>query len=516
MHGHGINHIQMATGIRGIGTMEIFSAIQTLINRAIEANLINEADEIYARNQIMEILCLKTFPSEVKPDESHSIPEILEQLSEYALKEKFVEERYVNNDILESKIMNVLTPRPSTINEVFYQKYKQDPRAATAYFYGISKNSNYIQMKSIAKNINYSIDTLYGEIDITINLSKPEKDPKQIALERMQKRMAGEYPKCLLCMENEGYAGRIGHPARSNHRMIRLELMGEPWFLQYSPYLYYNEHSIIISREHRDMKINHATFQRLLEFVEKYPHYFIGSNADLPIVGGSILSHDHYQGGSYEFAMAKAEDETVFRMDDFPEIDAATIKWPMSVIRLRSQNREELAMAGDYILSRWKIYSDEEAGIHAFSRETRHNTITPIARWKNGRFELDLVLRNNRTNEEHPMGIFHPHEDVHHIKKENIGLIEVMGLAVLPARLKSELEDVETYLLGRNDLVKDYHQSWADELKERYKSQLTNQNVSDILRKELGKKFLKALMDAGVFKRNKEGQQGFLRFIQSL
>lgn len=516
MHGHGIKPIQMATMIRGIGNMEIFSAIQTLINRAIEANLINEADETYAKNQIMEILCLKTFPSEVKPHESHTIPEILEQLSEYALKENLFGQRYGNNDILESKIMNVLIPRPSTINEEFYHKYEQDPRAATAYFYELSKCSNYIQTKSIAKNINYSIDTQFGELDITINLSKPENDPKQIALERMQKQMAEEYPKCLLCRENEGYAGRIGHPARSNHRMIRLNLMGEQWFLQYSPYLYYNEHSIIISKDHRDMKINHATFQRLLEFIEKYPHYFIGSNADLPIVGGSILSHDHYQGGSYEFAMAKAADEIIFRIEGFGKIDASTIKWPLSVIRLRSKNRNELAMAADHILSRWKVYSDEEAGIHSYSGETRHNTITPIARWKNERFELDLVLRNNRTDEEHPMGIFHPHEDVHHIKKENIGLIEVMGLAVLPARLKSELEDVEAYLLGRNDLVKDYHQSWADELKERYKSQLTDQNVTDILRKKVGMKFLKALMDAGVFKRTEEGQQAFLRFIQSL
>jgi UDPglucose--hexose-1-phosphate uridylyltransferase len=516
MHGHGINHIQMATGIRGIGTMEIFSAIQTLINRAIEANLINQEDEIYAKNQVMEILCLKTFPAEVKPDESQSIPEILEQLSGYAVKEKLFDERYVNNDILESKIMNVLTPRPSTINEVFYQKYKQDPRAATAYFYEISKNSNYIQMKSIAKNISYSIDTVYGEIDITINLSKPEKDPKQIALERMQNREEVDYPKCLLCIENEGYPGRLGHPARSNHRMIRLKLRGQQWFLQYSPYLYYNEHSIIISREHRDMKINHATFQRLLEFVEKYPHYFIGSNADLPIVGGSILSHDHYQGGNYEFAMAKAADETIFHIEGFSEIDAATIKWPMSVIRLRSKKREELAMAADHILSKWKLYSDEKVGIHAYSGETRHNTITPIARWKNGRFELDLVLRNNRTNEEHPMGIFHPYEDVHHIKKENIGLIEVMGLAVLPARLKSELKEVESCLLGRNDLVKDYHYSWVNELKERYSSQLTEMNVSDILCKELGLKFLKALIDAGVFKRTEEGQQAFLRFLRNL
>jgi UDPglucose--hexose-1-phosphate uridylyltransferase len=515
MHGHGINPIQMATGIRGMGTMEIFSAIQTLINRAIEANLINEADEIYAKNQVMEILCLKTFPPEVKPDDSQSIPRILEQLSEYALKENLFDERYVNNDILESKIMNVLTPRPSTINDIFYHKYEQDPRAATAYFYGISKSSNYIQMKSIAKNISYSIDTLFGELDITINLSKPEKDRNKCT-RKMQKQTAGEYPKCLLCVANEGYAGRLDHPARSNHRMIRLKLRGEQWFFQYSPYLYYNEHSIIISKDHRDMKINHATFQRLLEFIEKYPHYFIGSNADLPIVGGSILSHDHYQGGSFEFAMAKAADETIFRIDGFPEIDAATIKWPMSVIRLRSENRDKLAMSADHILSRWKVYSDEEAGIRAYSGETMHNTITPVARWKNGKFELDLVLRNNRTNEEHPMGIFHPHEDVHHIKKENIGLIEVMGLAVLPARLKTELEDVETYLLGRNNLVKEYHQSWAAELKERYNSQLTNQNVADILRKEVGMKFLKALMNAGVFKRTEEGQHAFLRFIQSL
>lgn len=496
--------------------MEIFSAIQTLINRAIEAGLIDTEDEIYAINQVMEILGLKSFPPEVTPSDSLTIPDVLDQLSVYAFNDKPVAGMYVTKDILESKIMNIFTPRPSSINEVFYQKYEQDPRAATDYFYGISKSSNYIQMKSIAKNISYSIDTLFGEIDITINLSKPEKDPKQIALERIQKLEAVDYPNCLLCKENEGYAGRIGHPARSNHRMVRLELREEQWFLQYSPYLYYNEHSIIISKEHRDMTIDLRAFQRLLEFTEKFPHYFIGSNADLPIVGGSILSHDHYQGGCYEFAMERAIEEVTFKLKAFPEISAATIKWPMSVIRLRGLDREKLAIAADHILTKWKLYSDEDAGIHAYSGVTRHNTITPIARWKKGEFELDLVLRNNRTNEEQPMGIFHPHDDVHHIKKENIGLIEVMGLAVLPARLKAELEAIEAYLIGRNNMVKDYHQSWADELKERYSSHLTENNVSVILLKELGLKFLKALTDAGVFKRTEEGQQAFLRFIRSL
>jgi UDPglucose--hexose-1-phosphate uridylyltransferase len=369
-------------------------------------------------------------------------------------------------------------------------------------------------MKRIRNNIEYKAGTEYGELDITINLSKPEKDPRSIELERAAEKT--EYPKCLLCVENEGYAGRIGHPARSNHRMIRLNLLDKKWLLQYSPYVYYNEHCIVLSEQHTDMKISHVTFQRLLSFVEQFPHYFVGSNADLPIVGGSILSHDHYQGGHYDFAMAKAEDDWTFTLEQFPKVQGSVVKWPMSVIRLRSKETGPLVEAGEHILSRWRNYSDETVGIYAKTGDVPHNTITPIARKNQEFYELDLVLRNNRTSEEHPLGIFHPHQDVHHIKKENIGLIEVMGLAVLPARLKVELEEVENFILGKTDSVAEYHLEWAKSLKEGYQSVVTPSNVEALVREETGKKFLKALEDAGVYKTNEEGKAGFNRFILSL
>jgi UDPglucose--hexose-1-phosphate uridylyltransferase len=500
----------------GGGRMDIYSAIQSLVKRAVKLHLIDSEDEIYARNQLIEMMGLKGFSEEVATYELCFIPDLLAHLSDYAVKEKLIGELPFSKEIFESKVMNIFIPRPSQLNELFYQKYEVDPREASSYFYELSQNSNYIQTKSIAKNISFITETSYGDLDITINLSKPEKDPVQIALDREQKQVKEDYPKCLLCVENEGYVGRVGHPARSNHRMIRLELGGEPWFFQYSPYVYYNEHCVILSKEHRDMVIEYLTFHRLLEFVEKFPHYFIGSNADLPIVGGSILSHDHYQGGCHEFAMAKAVDDMTFHMDGFPDIDASTINWPMSVIRLRGSNRANLARAADVILGKWRIYSDVEAEIYAFTDATRHNTITPIARWKNGRYELDLVLRNNRTSENHPLGIFHPHDDVHHIKKENIGLIEVMGLAVLPARLKVELEELESYMLGRANQVKEYHLKWAEEMKVKYNLQICKDTVKGILEKELGQKFLKALLDAGVFKRSEYGRQAFLRFIECL
>jgi UDPglucose--hexose-1-phosphate uridylyltransferase len=495
--------------------MEIYTLIQSLLNQSIELEMIEQEDEVYARNQIMSLLQLADFPNQVEGDKGASIPDVLEQMVHYAFEKGIVGILDVDKEIFSSKLMNVLIQRPSDVNRRFYDNYEKEPNLATDYFYQLSQNSNYIQTKSIAKNISYKTATPYGELDITINLSKPEKDPKQIALEK-EKKQDVQYPKCLLCVENEGYEGRIGHPARSNHRMIRLELDHEPWFLQYSPYVYYNEHCIVLSKEHRDMKISRNGFARLLEFVEKFPHYFIGSNADLPIVGGSILTHDHYQGGNYEFAMARAEEEYSFAMKEFPSVSAATVKWPLSVIRLRSSDKGELIEAADSILSFWKSYSDEEVGIVAFSGDTPHNTITPIARMRDGQLELDLVLRNNRTSIEHPLGIFHPHSDVHHIKKENIGLIEVMGLAVLPARLKEELEEVEAYLLGKADMVKDYHLLWAEELKDKYKTELTDATVEEIIRKELGLKFQRVLEDAGVFKRDSAGQEGFRRFCESL
>lgn len=495
--------------------MKIHALIQSLLDQSMECEMIEPEDEIYARNQLMSLLQLADYPEKMERLKGASIPDVLEQIVQYAFEKGMVGILDADKEIFSSKLMNVLVQRPSDVNRRFYRHYEKDPTCATEYFYQLSQNSNYIQTKSIAKNISYKTDTPYGELDITINLSKPEKDPKQIALEK-EKKQDVQYPKCLLCEENEGYVGRVGHPARSNHRMIRLELEHEPWYLQYSPYVYYNEHCIVLSKEHRDMNISRKGFERLLSFVEKFPHYFVGSNADLPIVGGSILTHDHYQGGNYEFAMARADEEFSFQIKEFSNVSAATVKWPMSVIRLRSRNKEELILAADYILTSWKGYSDEKVDIHAYSGDTPHNTITPIARMREGKFELDLVLRNNRTSEKHPLGIFHPHSDVHHIKKENIGLIEVMGLAVLPARLKEELEEVKAYVLGKSELVKDYHLSWAEELKSKYETEWSDNTAEEMLRKEVGLKFQRVLEDAGVFKRDAYGQEAFRRFCNSL
>jgi len=496
--------------------MEIYSSIQGLLNKSISINLIQSEDEIYSRNQIMSLLSLDTFPEKVSYDYDKDLPSILDEIINYAVKEHLILDLFDEKEILSSKIMDVLIPRPFEVNRNFLQKFVNSPESATDYFYELSQSSNYIQTKNIAKNVSFQTNTEFGNFDITINLSKPEKDPRDIEMERKMKSQNTNYPECLLCIENEGYVGRIGHPARSNHRMIRLELTNEKWLLQYSPYLYYNEHCILLSNIHRDMTIDKGTFARLLEFIEKFPHYFIGSNADLPIVGGSILSHDHYQGGNYEFALMKAEDEYTFKIEDYPTIEASIIKWPMSVIRLRGFEKDELINASDYILEKWKSYSDSTLGIEAFSGDTRHNTITPIARMRNGEFEMYLVLRNNRTSDEHPLGIFHPHEDVHHIKKENIGLIEVMGLAVLPARLNKEIEEIEKYLLGEDNGIQPYHISWANAIKLQYESELTDKTVTEIVRTELGKKFLKALEDAGVYKRDQIGKQAFRLFTNSL
>ncbi|MCH6269131.1 UDP-glucose--hexose-1-phosphate uridylyltransferase [Neobacillus citreus] len=487
--------------------------VQQLIGKALAVHLIERDDEIYARNQILSLLQLNEF-TECEGETNLEIPDVLEEIVDYACEKGIIEDIFDEKEIFTSKIMNCFIARPSTVNQKFYENYRQSPEAATQYFYDLSKNSNYIQMKQIRKNIEYKAETEYGRLDITINLSKPEKDPNSIAREREMQQTA--YPKCLLCIENEGYAGRIGHPARSNHRMVRVNLLDRIWYLQYSPYVYYNEHCIVISETHSDMKINQETFLRLLTFVEQFPHYFLGSNADLPIVGGSILSHDHYQGGNYEFAMAKATDDWSFEMAGFPDVQGSVVKWPMSVIRLRSEQISTLTDAAVHILTKWKNYSDESLGIIAWTSETPHNTITPIARKKGNLFELDLVLRNNRTSAEHPLGIFHPHADVHHIKKENIGLIEVMGLAVLPARLKDELSEVEKYILGKPNAVADYHLEWAEQLKHRLTPIANKSNIESLVREEVGKKFLKVLEDAGVFKRDEAGKTGFHRFIQTI
>jgi len=494
--------------------MELQEKIQLLVAKCIENKLIEKEDEIYCTNQVMDLFQLKDIQKKDVIYSEETIPDILDELADFAAKNNMIEDLSDEKDILVAKVMNCFMSKPSEIIKKFYEKYNESPVKATDYFYELSKNNNYIQTKRIAKNISYKALTEYGNLDITINLSKPEKNPKDIAKAKEVK--STNYPKCLLCVENEGYVGRINHPARSNHRIIPLNLIDEDWYLQYSPYSYYNEHCIVLCKEHRDMKVDKILFERLLRFIEKFPHYFIGSNADLPIVGGSILTHDHYQGGAYDFAMAQAEDEYEFKVAAFEDIRFSTVKWPLSVIRLRGKNINSLVESSNYILNKWKGYSDESSEILAFTNDTPHNTITPIARKRGEFYELDLVLRNNRTSEEHPMGIFHPHNGVQHIKKENIGLIEVMGLAVLPVRLETELKEVEKYLLKEENLIEEYHIKWADELIDKYKNEITVETVKDIIEKEVGYKFLRVLQDAGVFKRDEIGSSGFKRFINYL
>lgn len=492
--------------------MTIGQAIQALLEQSKALQLLEQQDEIYARNRILALLGLDDFHQDGEVPANEAAP--LEAILNYAVAKGLIADTPAERDILESKIMDAVMPRPSEVNRAFYRRYQKHPEEATDYFYALSQHSRYIKMEQIRKNITYKVATPYGDLDITINLSKPEKDPKAIAREKLAPKVG--YPACLLCLENEGYAGRINHPARSNHRVIRLDLLDEPWFMQYSPYIYYPEHCIVISEEHRPMTIDERTFRRLLAFVEKFPHYFIGSNADLPIVGGSILAHEHYQGGRYEFAMARAKDDYAFRLDGFPDVEASIIRWPMPVIRLRGCDAEALAAVAAFILERWKRYSDPEADVLAYSGNTPHNTITPIARRRGAAFELDLVLRNNRTSAEHPYGIFHPHEDVHHIKKENIGLIEVMGLAVLPGRLDRELLEVEKFLLDEANDIADYHLPWAWRLKEKYAGGLCPENVRDVVRREVGLVFLRVLEDAAVFKRDEKGHAALRRFLKKL
>jgi len=488
----------------------IYEHITGLVQKAIDVDLIEKADHIYARNQVLALLQIEAYPEPLPEAMDDTIPNLLEKIIAYAVEQDVIEDIFDAKEILTANIMNCFVARPSVVNKTFYEKYKESPTAATDYFYNLSQNSNYIQMNRIKKNVHFKADTQYGNLDITINLSKPEKDPEQIKREREKETV--DYPKCLLCVENEGYEGRTGHPARANHRIINVPLMGENWYLQYSPYVYYNEHSIVLAEEHRDMKIDKEAFARLLTFVEKFPHYFIGSNADLPIVGGSILSHDHYQAGNYEFAMTRAKNVFSFQLDAFADASASVLDWPMSVIRLQSKQKEDLLEAADHILQTWKNYSDLKADVQAFTDETPHNTVTPIARMRDNLYELDLVLRNNRTSEEHPMGIFHPHADVHHIKKENIGLIEVMGLAVLPARLKDELNDINKFLIGDSNDVPEHHQEWANQLLNEYGTLSNANQAEEILQKELGKKFARVLADAGVFKE----RNAFERFIGTL
>ncbi len=438
--------------------------------------------------------------------------EILDSIINYAVQEKVINDNKAERDILAAKIMDLITPLPSEVNRTFWELYQKSSPTATNYFYHLSQENDYIQTRAIKKNIEFTKSTLYGELEITINLSKPEKDPKQIALAKTASPSLG-YPTCLLCMENEGYEGHLNHPARSNHRIVRLTLNQEKWGLQYSPYAYYEEHCIFLSEEHKPMKLEQATFAKLLNIVEQFPHYFVGSNADLPIVGGSILSHDHYQGGRHTFAMAEAPIAFPFTLPDYPSLEAGLVKWPMSVIRLRSSDQTELVVAANLILKQWRLYSDESAAIFAETNGEPHNTITPIARYKEGRYELDLVLRNNRTTQQYPDGIFHPHPDIQHIKKENIGLIEVMGLAILPPRLKKELVEVEHYLLEEPNQLDPSHKQWADELKRTKK--ITKETVGEIIENAVGSVFLRVLEDAGVYKQTTEGKTAFKQFVNS-
>ena len=492
-----------------------YQAIEDLLGYALRTGLIEEYDRTWAVNSLLQAMGLDFWeePQQVK---DRPLEDILKELLDDAAARGRIEEDTTSRDLFDTELMGILTPRPAQVISEFRRRYQADPKAATDWFYRFSQDTDYIRRYRIARDVKWKAATPYGDMDITINLSKPEKDPKAIAAAKAAPQTS--YPKCQLCRENEGYAGRLNHPARQNHRIIPITINQEDWFLQYSPYVYYNEHCIVLNGHHTPMKIDKATFRKLLDFVKQFPHYFVGSNADLPIVGGSILSHDHFQGGHYTFAMEKAPVERTITFRDFEDVEAGIVKWPMSVIRLRCEDDQRLVELADRILAAWRGYTDEAAFVFAETDGEPHNTITPIARMREGQFELDLVLRNNITTAEYPLGVYHPHQELHHIKKENIGLIEVMGLAVLPSRLKNELNGVARALVRGDDLRRDEalakHADWAEELKTRHV--FTAENAEDLLRQEVGAVFATVLEHAGVFKCTPEGQEAFLRFIQSV
>lgn len=492
--------------------MTIDYALSCLLCYAVDKKIMNYEDFDYSKNRLLAIFKLQEIEDVVI--EVFDIYEVMDFICDYAYEHQLISENIVPlRDCFDSYVMDCFMPRPSELNKEFMQKYQNNPKEATNYFYELSKNSLYIRMNRINNNIVYQEEVGGNILDVTINLSKPEKDPKEIALAKLQK--SSNYPKCLLCKENVGYYGSINHPGRANHRIIPIVLNQEEWYLQYSPYAYYNEHCIVLKKQHEPMKICLETFKRLLDFVEQFPHYFLGSNADLPIVGGSILSHDHFQGGCYEFAMAKAKSIDTFKVINY-DCTCHIIDWPMSVIRLEGKNKKELAKLAEHILYCWIDYSDEEVDILNYT-DQRHNTITPIARKSNELFQLDLVLRNNRVTKTNPLGIFHPHSDIHHIKKENIGLIEVMGLAVLPARLKTELEEIKEVLLYGKSISNHLkiHQEWIDFLKKKY-TNFTLENIQQIINYEVAVKFNRCLVDAGVFKQDTKGINAFKKFCKSL
>ena len=500
---------------------KIQSDIRKLVSYGVKTGLVPEEDVIFTTNRLLELFGLDELEDS---DEEFSMEEpelekVLGSMCDYAYEKGLMAENTVTyRDLFDTKIMSMLMPRPSEVIGKFRKLYEQEsPEEATDYYYKLSRDSDYIRRYRVCKDMKWVVSTKYGDLDITINLSKPEKDPKAIAAARNAKQSG--YPKCLLCRENEGYAGRVNHPARQNHRIIPVTINGSRWGFQYSPYVYYNEHCIVFNSQHVPMKIEHATFCKLFDFVKQFPHYFVGSNADLPIVGGSILSHDHFQGGHYEFAMAKAPVERTFTVKGFEDVAAGIVNWPMSVIRLSGRETDRIIALADVILEKWRGYTDEAAFIYAYTDNEPHNTITPIARKRGDNFELDLVLRNNITTEEHPLGVYHPHAKLHHIKKENIGLIEVMGLAVLPARLKGEMADLKEAILAGKDLRSSEelakHADWVEEFLPKYEK-IDASNIDGIIEKEIGLVFMEVLEDSGVYKRTEEGMKAFDRFIGSL
>ena len=496
----------------------IYTKIDELINYAIDAELISESDKIYVRNRLLTKLGLDDYEVTDSCDKSNTLEEILDAITDYAAENGLLENNsIVYRDIFDTEIMDTVTPFPSTVIDKFNSLYEKSPKQATDYFYKLSCDSNYIRRQRIARDVKWTVNSEFGEIEITINRSKPEKDPKAIAAAKLQKQSS--YPMCQLCVENEGYGGRVNHPARQNHRIIPIDICGEEWGFQYSPYVYYNEHCIVFNSKHTPMTIDRSVFGKLLDFVTHFNHYIIGSNADLPIVGGSILSHEHFQGGNHIFAMHRAKSEKTYTINGFEDVEVSRLKWPMSVIRLKSDNTDKIIELSDRILKSWRSYTDEDAFIFAQTDGTPHNTITPIASMADGKYVMDLVLRNNITTDEHPLGVYHPHSELHHIKKENIGLIEVMGLAVLPARLVEELDAVSDALLCGKDMADDEktapHKEWAMDVKARH-PELNKDNVQEILRGEVGNVFVEVLRHAGVYKCDENGRKAFDKFIEQV
>ena len=495
----------------------LYEAIKKLVQYGISTGLTPESERVYTTNLLLDIMKEDNYEDVPCDLENINLEDVLAELLNEAVKRGIIGDSITYRDLLDTKLMNCLMPRPSQVQAEFWDKYKISPEAATDYYYKLSQDSDYIRRYRIKKDRKWTVDTEYGTLDITINLSKPEKDPKAIAAAGKAKSVS--YPKCQLCMENEGYAGRTNHPARENHRIIPITIQGKKWGFQYSPYVYYNEHCIVFNGEHVPMKIDRTAFAKLFDFIKLFPHYFLGSNADLPIVGGSILSHDHFQGGNYTFAMAKAPVIEQFQVKGYEDVAAGIVKWPLSVIRLQSRDSERIIDLAEHILGKWRGYTDKDAFIFAETDGTPHNTITPIARKHGDLFELDLTLRNNITTEEHPLGVFHPHSKLHHIKKENIGLIEVMGLAVLPARLKGEMELLRQYILEGKDIRSNEqiakHADWADEFLPAY-TDVNADNIDHILEQEVGKVFCQVLEDAGVYKNTEEGRKAFRRFLETL